>query len=472
MLLGGFEAEEGFFGLQRCIGLLRLQTEDGRHFGEKALGEGLGGFEGIFGFEGRVLHHAEKNRPREQGAAMQTRGPSIKNGRTVAAGDDVAFVVEPATASAAVHLQKLIWGEFMLAGSVVVSRAGDMDAAHAEIDACGESHRRDDDAELACFGERLDNTSTCAVAEAAVMKSDAPLDQGAQIFAAHAALLGREVERIAHWQIGGETAGDGFGFFASWGENEQRREIGHHHGGGKTRPVVLKLSRALRQGLHRRFFERHRTVFRHDDLGFAPETAQPGDDVVRIRHGAAEQEQTRVRRGERDGGLVVRAACVVGDHLVFVDDEQRGPLAAHEALELRLQRGDDDRRIDILRDVAGGDADMPLRVLPFGVFVIREGSRGHGVDGLAAEMTPLMQQLKDVRLPRAGGRADDDIGARTQQIHRLVLPGIGELELVDVGEHGARAKGRREVAGEALKSTQDNPSMHFDLAGVAAAVAS
>ena len=34
LLLGGFEAEEGFFGLERRVWLLWLQTEDGRHFGE------------------------------------------------------------------------------------------------------------------------------------------------------------------------------------------------------------------------------------------------------------------------------------------------------------------------------------------------------------------------------------------------------------------------------------------------------
>ena len=366
---------------------------------------------------------------------MKTRRSGIENGRTVAAGDDVAFVIEPATASAAVHLQKLVWSEFMLTGAVVVGRAGDVDAAHAEIDACGESHRGDDDAELARFRQRLDDAGPRAVAEAAVMKSDAALDQRGEVFAAHGALLGRELQRIAHRQIGGETAGDGFGLFAPWRENEQRREISHHHRGGESRPVVLKLTRALRQGLHGRFFERHGAFLRHDDLRLATKTAHPRDDIVRIRHGTAEQQQTRVFRRERDGGLVVRAACVVGDHLVFVDDEQRGSFATHEALELRLQRGDDDGRIDIFRDVAGGDADIPLRVLPFGVFVVRECSRGHGVDGLALEMPSLMQQLKDVRLPRAGGRADDDIGARAQQVHRLVLPGVGEFELVDVGEH-------------------------------------
>ena len=127
----------------------------------------------------------------------------------------------------------------------------------------------------------------------------------------------------------------------------------------------------------------------------------------------------------------------VGDHLIFVDDEQGGAFSAHESLDLGFKSGDENWGVDVFRDVSGGDADVPFGVLPLGVFVIGEGAGGYGIDSLALVlvMTGLMKQFEDVGFSGSSGGADDDVGASPQMIDSLVLPEVGELEGVEGREH-------------------------------------
>jgi hypothetical protein len=121
LLLGGFEAEKSLFGFGWDVTtrLHFFQTEQRRYFGEKTLGEALGGLEGVFLLQGGVLHHAQKDRPSEQGAAMQPRRSRIEDRRAVTAGDDMAFVIQAASSGTAIHLQQLIRREFVLAAAIV-----------------------------------------------------------------------------------------------------------------------------------------------------------------------------------------------------------------------------------------------------------------------------------------------------------------------------------------------------------------
>ncbi len=93
--------------------------------------------------------------------------------------------------------------------------------------------------------------------------------------------------------------------------------------------------------------------------------------------------------------------------------------------------------MDVFREIAGGNADIPFGVFPFGVFVVGEGASGDGVNGLAFEfeVAGLMEELEDVGFAGTCGGADDDVGAGAEVIDGLMLPEIGEFELVERGEH-------------------------------------
>ncbi len=84
-----------------------------------------------------------------------------------------------------------------------------------------------------------------------------------------------------------------------------------------------------------------------DENSIAPDALQPRDDVLRIPDAAAEQEQLGLRRRERERQFVMHAAHRVGDHLVFVDHEQLRTLPPEKTGALRLERGDDDFRVQV-----------------------------------------------------------------------------------------------------------------------------
>ena len=167
------------------------------------------------------------------------------------------------------------------------------------------------------------------------------------------------------------------------------------------------------------------------ELGLASEPLQPLHDVVRVLDAAAEQEQPRLRRGHGDGQLVVQAPVRIGEHLIFVDHQQRRAVAADEPVFLCLQRGDDDGRVEIFAEVTGRDADVPATRSPFGQFVIGQSAGGDGVDGLAVGLAVVGPQLEDQRLARTGRRVDDDILARAQRGHGLLLPQVRDRDLVE-----------------------------------------
>ncbi len=309
-----FESEEGGGG-----GLVRgggvgacgevFQAEGRGDFGVESGGEGFGGGEGVFAGGGGVFHDAEEEGPGEDAAAMEAGGAGICEAGALSGGDDATAFVEAATAGATEHLEEFVGGEAVLAATVVEGGGGDVDTADGEIDASGEAHGGGDDAELAGFGKGFDDASAGSVGEAAVMIGDAVLEELGEFFAADGALFGGELERVARGEFGGEFAGDGFGFFAAGGEDQEGGEVGKEDGGGELGPVAVEVAgHALGEGDIGYVLERNRAVFGDHDLGGATEVAEPGGDVFGIGDGTAEQEESGVGWSKGNGAFVVAAA--------------------------------------------------------------------------------------------------------------------------------------------------------------------
>ena len=171
-----------------------------------------------------------------------------------------------------------------------------------------------------------------------------------------------------------------------------------------------------------------------DQDGIAADAPEPGDDVVRILHAATEQEQLRFRRSKSEREFVVHAANGIGDHLVFVDDEQLRAVAAKETGPLRFQSRDENFRAEIDRQVAGGNADIPAAGAPFRQFVVRESARRDGENRLPFQRR--IKQLEDVSLARTGGRLDDDVFPIAKRAHGVLLPEIGDDQIdFEAGRH-------------------------------------
>ena len=247
------------------------------------------------------------------------------------------------------------------------------------------------------------------------MIGDAALEQLGQVFADDELLLGAELERIGRGQLPGEFGGHGFGGLAARGEDQDRPQVFGQRLGDQPRPVTADFARhVVAQVVGMNFFERHGALIVADQNGLAAEPLQPFDDILRIAHAAAEQEQLRLRRRQGHGQLVIQAAVEVAEHLVLVHDQQRRAVALDEAVLLRLERGDQHRRAEVLRQVARGDADVPAARAPFGELVVGQRAGRHGVDGLPAILALVGPELEDQRLARAGGRLDDHVLALAQ----------------------------------------------------------
>ena len=236
------------------------------------------------------------------------------------------------------------------------------------------------------------------------------------------------------------------------GEDEDGTEILGESLGHEARPVALDLGRdEVVQAVAIDLLQRHGPFLMPDEHGAPAEAREPFHDVIGIGHAAAEQEQLRLRRCECDGQLVVQAPVGIADHLILVDHEQRGTVAADETVLLRLQRGDDDGGFEIFGEVARGDPDVPTARAPFGELVIGQRARGHGVDGLAAILAVVRPQFKDQRLTRASGGMDDDVLSVAQCGHGLLLPEVRHGHLVQSG--GTRITQMAVV--DALKAVSD-----------------
>lgn len=251
-----------------------LKAKGRGDFGIEAGGKSFGCREGVITRSGGVFHDSQKKGPSKNTATVEAGGAGIRETGALTGSDDATALVQTAATGAAEHLQEFVRAEAVLTAAIVKSGGGDVDAAHREVDACSESHGGGDDAQLTGFGQRLDDTSAGGVGEAAVVVGDAVLQQLGEFFAADSALLGRELKGISLREFGRELAGDGFGFFAPGGKDEQGGEVGEQDRGGEFWPIAVEMAgHALGEGDVGNVLQRYRALLGGDDFGGAAEVA-------------------------------------------------------------------------------------------------------------------------------------------------------------------------------------------------------
>ena len=155
-----------------------------------------------------------------------------------------------------------------------------------------------------------------------------------------------------------------------------------------------------------------------------------------MRHAAAEQKQLRVRRRQRQGEFVIQPAIRITEHLVFIHHQQGRAIAADQTVLLRLQRRHENRRVEILRKVAGGDAHIPTaaRAIPR---VCRWPTRGwERCKWPGRDFCRIRPEFENQGFARPGGRVHDHILALAQARDGLLLPEVGNGDLVEGGVGG------------------------------------
>src|SRR5258705_1679856 len=93
--------------------------------------------------------------------------------------------------------------------------SSERDAAEREVDACGQTHGGNDDAELARLCERFDDTSASPVAQTTMVIRDPVLEHFCEVLADQLLLIETERERIGRWQMPGEFRSQRFGCLTS-----------------------------------------------------------------------------------------------------------------------------------------------------------------------------------------------------------------------------------------------------------------
>jgi hypothetical protein len=86
--------------------------------------------------------------------------------------------------------------------------------------------------------------------------------------------------------------------------------------------------------------------------------------------------------------------------------------------------------MQILREIACGNADIPSEGFPLSPFVVRQSARRHGVNGLseAGGFGCFQKKLKDSRLAGTCRRINDHIRATLEVTHRILLPEIRQIQ--------------------------------------------
>ncbi len=117
--------------------------------------------------------------------------------------------------------------------------------------------------------------------------------------------------------------------------------------------------------------------------------------------------------------------------MILIHHQQIGGITGEEPLLLCLKGGDDNGGAEVLRQVSGCDSHVPPPSSPLRHFVIGEGAGRDGVDRPplgAAVMTPT---LKNECFSRARRGAHNDIMSLAKVLDRVVLPEIGDQELIE-----------------------------------------
>jgi hypothetical protein len=361
-------------------------------------------------------------------------GVTVAHADFVGGDEGEAGFVDAAAPGAAEHLQDFIRAQGLFDEVPSIRIAGECDAAEGEVDACGEAHGGYDDSELAGFGERFDDSGACGVAQAAVMIGDAGFEHFGQMLAGEVFLFRGEGQGIWDGELTCEFGGEGFGGESTWGEDKDWPEIFGEGFGDEPRPVTTDIGGdVVIEAVGVDFVEWDGAELVPDEESAAAEAFEPFDDVVWVGDAAAEEEELGGAGCESDGELVIETAVGVAEHLVFVDDEEGGAFALDEAMFLSFEGGDEEGCVEVMGEVAGGDADVPAAGLPFGEFIVGECAGGDGVDGLVWVAALFAPEFEDERFTGAGGSLDDDIEAVAEGGDGLLLPEVG---YDDAGEAG------------------------------------
>src|SRR6266516_1494527 len=133
--------------------------------------------------------------------------------------EHVTGFVQSAPARATEHLQNLVGAERLFDGVTPIRLSGERDTPQRKVDAGRQTHRGDDGAELAGFGERFDDAGPGSVTETAVMIRNAALEHFGQVLADDLFLLGAEWQRVRNRQLARELGSHALGGLPAGGEN-------------------------------------------------------------------------------------------------------------------------------------------------------------------------------------------------------------------------------------------------------------
>jgi len=267
------------------------------------------------------------------------------------------------------------------------------------------------------------------------MKADALVQQLGEIGPGRVFLVPGEAKRLGARDARGDVAGDFLGFLAMRREDEDGAEIVAQRTGDAARPVAGDgLGDIPRERIDFNFVEGDGALALLDegDVATAVEPFEPVADRAGIGDAAAEEEELRRGRHGEDGALVVIAAHGIAEPLVLVDDVERGAVGCL----LGLERGDHERSVGSVGEVAGGDADVPALAGPLGEFVVGQRAGRDSKDDLAGTAALLEVLLEDESLARAGWGLDNDVVARCERADGLPLPRVREAELLEGFEGG------------------------------------
>ena len=141
-------------------------------------------------------------------------------------------------------------------------------------------------------------------------------------------------------------------------------------------------------------------------------------------------EETGRAVGFKPAGGVRQAKQAV-QHLILVHHEQRRTIPADQTILLRFECRHQNRRIQILGQIAGSNANIPAAAAPFGQLIIGQGPGRHRVDRLPTVFAEIRPQLENQRLARTSRGLNHNVFAVPKRRHSLLLPEVRHCHLIE-----------------------------------------
>src|SRR5437868_634808 len=132
------------------------------------------------------------------------RGITLAQSNLVRADHNVTNLVDSPTTGAAKHLENLVWAQRMFDVISSIRFSGQSDAPQRKINPRCQTHRCNNNSELAGFGQWLDHPSASGVAQSAMMISDSVLEHFRKVLADQLLLVEPKRERIWCGQVTSE----------------------------------------------------------------------------------------------------------------------------------------------------------------------------------------------------------------------------------------------------------------------------